>query len=87
MHRPLHEIASEIEKTWRKNGVDKVSPHARPYLDAMFSLNQITENYGYDTGVSIVLYFLSNATGWRGDDAKRIKAELKAIVDSKRNLV
>lgn len=77
-HRPLHVIASEIEKTWKK-----VSPHARPYLDAMFTLNDISENYHYDSGVSIVLYFLSNATGWRGDDAKRIKAELKAMAGVK----
>lgn len=76
--RPIHVIASEIEKTWKK-----VSPHARPYLDAMFALNDISDNYGYDTGVFIVLYFLSNATGWKGDDAKRIKAELRSMAGVK----
>ena len=28
----------------------------------------------------IVRYFLSNATTWRGEDARRIKAELKALL-------
>lgn len=77
-HRPLYEIASEIELTWKK-----VSPHARPYLEAMFSLTVISDNYGADSGTSIVLYFLSNATSWKGDDARRIKAELKAICGAK----
>ena len=30
-----------------------------------------------------VLYFLSNCTGWRGEDAKRIKTSLKQIVGIK----
>lgn len=77
-HRPLHQIASEIEKTWKK-----ISPHARPYLDAMYSLNTISDNYGLDSGSSIVIYFLSNATSWKGDDARRIKAELKTIYGAK----
>lgn len=76
--RALHAIASEIEKTW-----PRVSPHARPYLDAMFALSSINDPYGCDSGKSIVVYFLSNATGWKGDDARRIKAELKSIASIK----
>jgi hypothetical protein len=33
--------------------------------------------YYADTGRSIVLYFLNNATSWKGDTAKAVKAELK----------
>ena len=36
--------------------------------------------YFYDSMASVVAYFLSNATGWRGDDARRLKAELKKAV-------
>jgi hypothetical protein len=36
-----------------------------------------------DTGKSIVLYFLSNAGTWRGETAKRVKAELKKMVGLK----
>ena len=73
--RPLYEIAKEIKKDWTK-----INYAAKPYLDAMSDLNSITDNYGYDNGKSIVLYFLSNAGSWRGENAKRIKAELKLII-------
>lgn len=73
--RPIYEIAYEIRRDWKK-------PYfgAAPYLDAMCSLNSVTDNYIHDSGKSIVLYFLSNASTWRGETAKRVKAELKAMV-------
>jgi hypothetical protein len=73
--RPLHEIAREIRKDWGA----KVYFGAKPYLDAMASLDSVNDNYGWDSGKTIVLYFLSNASTWRGETAKRIKAELKAM--------
>ena len=73
--RPLHEIAREIKKDWGT----KVNFAAKPYLDAMASLDSVNDNYGWDSGKMIVLYFLSNASTWRGETAKRIKAELKAM--------
>lgn len=73
--RPLFVIAQEIEEKW-----GNVSPYARPYLDAMKCLYTPAQNYYEDSGTSVVLYFLSNATHWRGDDARRIKSELKAMV-------
>ena len=75
MARPLYEIAREIRKAWTK-----VSPYAEPYLEAMESLNSIDDNYYLDSGKSVVLYFLSNANTWRGEDARRIKAELKEML-------
>lgn len=72
--RPLYEIASEIKKEWTK-----VYFGAVPYLDAMSTLNSIEDNYIMDSGRSIVLYFLANAGTWRGEAARRIKAELKAM--------
>lgn len=72
--RPLYEIAREIRKDWQK-----VYFGAVPYLDAMSTLNKVSDNYFHDSGKSIVLYFLANASTWRGAKAKEIKAELKAI--------
>ncbi len=72
--RPIAEIAREIRKTWKNPYFGAV-----PYLGAMMSLDKITDDYGADSGKSIVLYFLANANAWRGDDARRIKAELKAL--------
>jgi hypothetical protein len=80
--RPLHEIAAEIYATWRnsKTGKSAVWFGAVPYLEAMASLNSITDKYFADRADDIVAYFLGNATTWRGEDAKRIKAELKAML-------
>jgi hypothetical protein len=73
--RPLYVIADEIRRTW-----PKVWFGAVPYLDAMGQLNAITDRYYADDADSIVRYFLSNATTWRGEDARRIKAELKGML-------
>ncbi|HXB10845.1 MAG TPA: hypothetical protein VNZ45_02580 [Bacteroidia bacterium] len=73
--RSLHTIAAEIYADWGS----KVNYAAKPYLEAMSTLDSIKENYMYDSGKSIVLYFLANASSWRGETAKRIKAELKAM--------
>jgi hypothetical protein len=69
---PLYEIAGQIRKEW-----PKVNFGAEPYLQAMETMGSHTENYGLDSGKSILAYFLSNASSFRGDHAKRIKAELK----------
>ena len=73
--RTISEIAGEIESTWAN-----VNYAARPYLDAMHSLSSVRDYFGSDSADSVVIYFLSNARAYRGDDAKRIKAELKAMV-------
>jgi len=74
-NRTLSEIAYEIKQKW-----SKVYFGAVPYLDAMMQLNSVNDNFGWDSGDSIVRYFLSNATTWRGEDARRIKAELKQLI-------
>lgn len=75
-HRPLYAIADEIRRDWGS----KVNYAAKPYLDAMRSLDAVTDKYGMDSADSIVIYFLSNASTWRGETAKRVKAELKAMI-------
>jgi hypothetical protein len=73
--RPLYEIAAEIRRDWKK-----VYFGAVPYLDAMAQLNSIEDNFYYDSGKSIVVYFLGNAMTWRGETARRIKIELKEMI-------
>lgn len=78
--RPLHVIARDIRNNWRtKDGRPNINYAAAPYLDAMQELSAITDNYYCDSAKSIVIYFLGNAQSWRGDAARRIKAELKAL--------
>jgi len=71
--RPICEIASDIKAQW-----PKVHYAAVPYLDAMTHLKDPTDKFGADDAKSIVLYFLSNASTFRGGNAKDLKAELKA---------
>jgi hypothetical protein len=77
-HRPLSQIAREIARSWGKD----VNYAAAPYLNAMMSLDQIDGMFYNDSAQSMVLYFLDNAKTWHGEDARRIKAELRAIVRS-----
>ena len=77
-HRSLSSYAYEIASDWRTKGKG-ISPYAKPYLEAMYSLDRITDRYICDSAVSVVLYFLSNATSWKGETAKRVKKELNAI--------
>ena len=71
----LREIAFAIEKDWVK-----VSPHAQPYLDALKQLDSINDSYYADTAKSVVLYFLANASSYRGESAKAYKTYLKSLV-------
>lgn len=72
--RPLSVIAADIRANW-----PNVYFGAVPYLQAMSEMEDIDSDYYQDSGRSVVLYFLSNATTWRGDHARRIKAELKRM--------
>jgi len=78
VQRPLHQVARDIFKTW-----PNMYFGAKPYANAMLSVSSIEDMYGDDDAKSLVLYFLSNATTWRGDDARRIKSELKQIAGIK----
>jgi hypothetical protein len=49
----------------------------------MESLNSIDDDYYFESGKEQVLYFLANASTWRGEDARRIKAELKEMAGLK----
>lgn len=76
--RPINQIAQEINSKWVNMYFG-----ARPYVSAMACLSGINDSYGYDSAKSIVNYFLANASSWRGEDARRIKAELKQLLKTK----
>ena len=67
----ISDIASIVYDDWKK-----VDRYAAPYLDAMLDLENITDRYFMDSGVSVVAYFLSNARTWKGSVAKDVKKEL-----------
>ena len=74
--RPIWAIADDVAATWKP----RVHPFAAPYLNAMLSINSISDMCGADSAESVVRYFLANAQTWRGPDAKRIKAELNHML-------
>jgi hypothetical protein len=73
--RSLHNIAGEVMADWPNPYFGAV-----PYLNAMRHIETINDRYGEDDGRTIVIYFLSNAKTWRGETAKRVKAELKGLL-------
>lgn len=75
MSRSISTIARDIQSDWTKPYFGAV-----PYLDAMRALDSISDKFYYDDAESVVRYFLANAAQWRGDKARAIKAELKAML-------
>lgn len=79
--RTFAEIAHEIKQTWKN-----VYFGAKPYLDAMSTIHSCDKNHAYicedaySTACFIACGFLANASTWRGEDARRIKAELKSMI-------
>ena len=73
--RNINEIAMEIASDWKN-----VNYGAVPYLEAMFNLRTVNDKYYGDDAKTIVIYFLANASTWRGETAKQIKTELKQII-------
>ena len=72
--RTLKQIALEINDDWTN-----INDYALPYLNAMYELESINDSYGLDSAKSVVLYFLSNATTWKGEKAREIKKELNKL--------
>lgn len=79
--RTFAEIAREIKSLWDRSDYGWCKC-AIPYLDAMLEINSTSKDapYYYEDAQTVVLYFLANVDYWRGEDARRIKAELKAMV-------
>lgn len=75
---PISSIARIILADWRP-----VSPYAKPYLMAMRGLYDMSDDYGADSANSVVSYFLSNASTWRGPVAKEVKLHLNKMLKGK----
>ena len=73
--KSISAIVSIVRRDWKN-----VNFAAEPYLDAMSSLDSVQDNYGADSGKSVVLYFLGNAATWRGPVAKIVKTHLKSLI-------
>lgn len=75
MERSLKEIALEIRADWKKPYFGAI-----PYINAMALMNFVGDKFFADNGREVVIYFLANASTWRGETARRIKQELNQMV-------
>ncbi|GGA92847.1 hypothetical protein [Puia dinghuensis] len=71
----LCQIAVLIRRQWTAMYFGAV-----PYVEAMLCLKTIDDNFGDDSGRSIVTYFLGNAKTWKGEYAKAVKAKLNELL-------
>lgn len=79
----LSDLADMIVRDLKSQG-KQVPAAAKPYLDAMRTMGSINENYGMDSGASIVGYLLSNLSQYKGETARLIKAELRSRLKNQR---
>lgn len=70
--KPLYEVAAVIYRDWKP-----IWFGAKPYVDAMSSIDDLNSKYIAEDGRSIVTYFLANCQTWRGPVARMVKAELR----------
>ena len=77
--RPIREIAHDILLDWKGLG-----PY-RAYLTPLFKFNKITDKdpqLGFSGAAeSAVLGFLANSQSWKGETARKIKEELKGLLN------
>ena len=76
-HRTFSQIVKEIRKVWKN-----IYFGAEPYLQALSQVHSSDKNapYLFETAKDQVVYLLANMTTFRGEDARRIKAELKEMI-------
>ena len=70
--RTISAIAADIKRTCGP----KIYFGAVPYVNAMQSLFSQGDRYGMDSSDDILLHFFSNASSFRGEEAKALKYEL-----------
>jgi hypothetical protein len=73
--RKLSSIGVDILGDWKD-----IPYYAKYYVDAMYYVSYVSDMFECMTGYHIVENFLSEAKGWRGAMSRRIKAELKDIL-------
>ena len=81
MARKINEIAAEIAGEINNGNWPRKNAYAAiPYLNGMAEVEALDEPYHSDSGKSLVLYFLANASTWRGEVARRVKKELNDML-------
>lgn len=85
---PLYMVIQEMIADMREICKNQKTPttwqqkfcYAKPYIEALGSLNSINDNYYFDSGKSLVNYLLSNLNTYKGEKAKEFKALFKTML-------
>ena len=79
--RTIREIGMEINRDWQPPNY-AAAPYLRAMIEEEYESIDTPADYSIlrDSARSVVAYFLSNAGTWRGEAARRIKAELKGML-------
>jgi hypothetical protein len=77
--RTLSAVAREILADHREQGKELYFG-AVPYVRAMLALDALDDRFGDEKGADIVPYAVSNLSYWRGETARRVKAELNGAM-------
>ncbi|XBA13382.1 hypothetical protein SEA_XENIA2_54 [Gordonia phage Xenia2] len=81
--RPLRLVAREILQLWKEKRPSQATfAYAMPYIEAMLFMDKPSDSYGMESGDMIVAYLQNNLRNWRGEDARRIKAELTRCLEA-----
>jgi hypothetical protein len=77
--RPLNQLAAEILVDWKESPSSAAyRVFAKPYVEAMLSMQKCSDMYGMEYGDMIVARALNALHQWRGETARKVKAELNA---------
>lgn len=81
--RTFQQIARDVKSTWMN-----VYFGAVPYLEALLTLDTTDPEalYGIEKAGDIARYFLANAQIFRGADARRLKEELKTLINNEKEI-
>lgn len=78
MARLICDIAKEINDLWPIPNTHS----AKPYLLNMLRLKKITDYNGIITPKDTIGFFLALSFGFKGENAQKLKAELKELADT-----
>lgn len=77
--RTFQQIARDVKSIWMN-----VYSGAVPYLEALLTLDTTDPEalYGIEKAGNIARYFLANAQTFKGTVARRLKEELKTLINN-----
>jgi hypothetical protein len=75
--KPLNQLAAEILVDWKESPSSAFYRiQSMPYVEAMLTMRTCEDRYGLEWGDMVVARALNALHQWRGETARKVKAEL-----------